>query len=330
MGWKDLLQTEGETVIAPWVEGKVLRSVDRTWMIEGRRPPEPGWHRFSITARKARWQEGVDAQPEMLVDVQHGYLVGDRLVRNDARVDPDPARIAEQSEPVHLVELGLDRFVPISAGRAFEDGPLVYMTQDMPLGPEEGVLQAYLDRMISVNAVPGVTPALDAAFRMESWQRLEADRRRAEIERRLREEEEARQREERRQQLVKQIGDGAGRRELAKVDFEMAAKAALAVGGATYLDHRPSNRRGEIVLRFRLMNRRFECVCEQNTLAIVDAGICLIDHNTNIKGDTWFTLESLPAVIMEAERRRKLVVFRHVDGERHHHEDRDEDEDLDD
>jgi hypothetical protein len=329
MSWKDLLQTEGETVIAPWVEGKVLRSVDRTWMIEGRRPPEPGWHRFTITARKARWEKAVDPQPELLVDVQRGYLVGDRLVRNDARVDPDPALITEQSEPIHLVEPGLDRFVPIIAGRGFEDGPLIYQGQDMPSGPEESVLQAFLERHISVNGIPGVTPALDAAFRMESWQRLEADRRRAEIERRLREEEEKRQREERRQQLVQQLGDGAGRRQMALVDFAAAATAALAVGGATYLDHRRSAVRGEMVVRFRVQNRSFECTCEEKTLAIVDAGICLINHNTGEKGDTYFTLESLPAVIAEAVRKHKLVVFRHVGGGDQHHDDHDDRDDED-
>jgi len=38
----------------------------------------------------------------------------------------------------------------------------------------------------------------------------------------------------------------------------------------------------------------------------------LTDHDTDERGDTYFTLESLPAVVREAEQRGKLVVFRHV------------------
>jgi hypothetical protein len=68
-----------------------------------------------------------------------------------------------------------------------------------------------------------------------------------------------------------------------------------------------------MVVRFRLLGRRFECTCDERTLRILDAGICLVDHATGERGDTRFTLESLPAVILEADRDDKLVVFRHVD-----------------
>jgi hypothetical protein len=40
--------------------------------------------------------------------------------------------------------------------------------------------------------------------------------------------------------------------------------------------------------------------------------VCLIDHATGIKGDTWYTLESLPGVIRQADRQGVLVVFRRV------------------
>jgi hypothetical protein len=108
----------------------------------------------------------------------------------------------------------------------------------MPLGPEDEVLKAFEDESASVDNIRGVPPALDAAFRMERWQRIEAARRRAELERQRREEEEKRQKEERRKQIAEKLGDGAGRREMAQVDFAEAAKAALAVGGAHYLDFR--------------------------------------------------------------------------------------------
>ncbi len=65
-------------------------------------------------------------------------------------------------------------------------------------------------------------------------------------------------------------------------------------------------------------------MCEQATLRIVDAGICLVDYRTREKGDTRFTLESLPDVIREAIRNRVLHVFRHVGGEPEDFEDDDD------
>ncbi len=186
----------------------------------------------------------------------------------------------------------------------------------MPLGPEEEVLATFLDKRQSVDDVKSVPPALDAAFRMETWQRLEVERRRAELERRRREEEELRLLEERRRELARQLGDAVVRRRMAQHDFEAAARAALAVGGAEYLDHRRSVQPREMVVRFRLDHGRYECTCEETTLRIVDAGICLVDSETDERGDTYFTLESLPGVILQAIREGRLHVFRHVGDER--------------
>lgn len=319
MGWMDLLQTGDERIVSPWVGGKVLRLGERTWTIEGGLPPEYGWYTFKITGRKARLEAPADAPGETLKFKVRGYLVGDRLVPDDVRVSPNPAEIIRVSERIHLVEPGLDLFVRVVAGRMFDGGPLVFELQDMPLGPEEDVLKTFLDEGASVDAVKGVPPALDAAFRMERWRRIEAEKRRQEIEKQHREEEERREREERRGRLARQLGNAAGRREMALVDFGAACRAALAVGGATYLDHRPAYRPGEVLVRFRLNRRRFGCTCDQRTLRIIDAGICLTAHYDDedfeggTKGDTFFTLESLPGVILQAEREGKLVVFLHVD-----------------
>ena len=102
------------------------------------------------------------------------------------------------------------------------------------------------------------------------------------------------------------------RRALARRDFGTAAKTALAVSGAELLDHRDNVRRGEKVVQFRFKRRRFECVVHAESLRIVDAGVCLINHATGERGDDRFTLESLPAVIDEAMRRGVLHVFRRV------------------
>ena len=71
------------------------------------------------------------------------------------------------------------------------------------------------------------------------------------------------------------------------------------------------HRNGEWLVKYRVDGQRLACVCNTN-LQIIDAGVCLVDHGTNEKGDTYFTLESLPAVIRQAIREGKLVVWRHV------------------
>jgi hypothetical protein len=247
----------------------------------------------------------------MLRNAVHGYLVGDRIVADDTRIDPDPAKIVAHSERVFLLPDDLDRFSRVCAGRIYPEGPLVFREQIFPLGPESEVMNAYLDRLASVQQIPGVMPALDAAFRMEVLQREQAEARRAELAR-LRAEEEAKLAAERRRaELLEQLGDGARRRELAREDFGEAAKAALTVGGAVYLDHRRSARAGEWVVRYVVDGQRLECVCD-TAMQIVDAGICLTDHNSGEKGDRYFTLESISSVVREAVRLDKLVVWRHI------------------
>lgn len=310
MGWKELLQRDDEEVALPWLGGRGLRSASRHWSIEGPLPRDHGWFMFAIVGRTARVKVPTDPRVDTLQHALTGYLVGDRLVRDDVHVDPDPGRIVAFSEKVFLLDEGLDRFARVRAGRVYKDAPLVYQGPEFPLGAEDEVLGAYLDRAPSIDHVKGVVPALDAAFRMESWQRAEAERRRRELERLRLEEEERRRKAERREALIKTLGDAETRRELALIDFEAAARQALAVGGAAYLDAKKI-RRGEWAVRYRIDRQRLECVCDER-LRIIDAGICLTDHVTDERGDTYFTLESLPAVVQQAQRERRLVIFRHV------------------
>jgi len=313
MTWRDLLQTKDETLVSPWVGGRSLRSGSRQWTIDGRLPDEHGWVVFSLNGRRARvLRQADDSDTDLLMGKVMGYLVGDRLVPRDVRVEPKIADIVANAERVHLIEPFLDRFVYVSAGRMCEDGPLFFMQQEMPLGPEMDVLTAYLDGKDSVADIKDVSPALDAAFRMEIFQRKEAEKRRRELAEKRQREEEERQKEARRREIVEKLGDGAGRREMALLDFEEAAKAALAVGGAVLLDQRAGHRKNEMIVKYRLKRRRFECTCDKKTLRIIDSGVCLTDHDTGEKGDDLLTLESLPSVILEAERTGQLVVYRHV------------------
>lgn len=314
MGWRDLLQSEDERIVLPWIGGRELRSFSRKWTLAGPQPREHGWYSFTILkGRTATLHETAEPQITQLGGVHAGYLVGDHFATEHFidRVVIEPQDVAKRLPRVHLIHEDVGRFARVTIGSVTTDGPLFFRQVEMPLGPEDDVLNAFEDRAPNLNAIKGVTPALEAAFRMASWQRAEAERRRAELER-LRAEEEARlAAEAKRQELVKQLGDGAGRRAMAKVDFEAAARAALAIGGAELLDWKAVRGRDEYTVRYRLNRRKFECVCDVN-LHIIDAGICLIDHRTNIKGDERFTLESLPGVIQQAEREHKLVIFRNV------------------
>jgi hypothetical protein len=315
MGWQNLLaNADAEHIVLPWTRarGRSLRSMTRSWTFECDPPRECGWYSFKLKGRTVTGFEVAEPERDTLIGCVRGYLIGDRLAADDCRIDPDPMEIAKNTSRVYLLDEGLDRFARVLAGSVYKDGPLVFVSLDMPLGPEEAVLQAFLDRQTSVVEIKGVTPALDAAFRMECWQREQAERRRRELERLAREEQERLEREVRRRELVEKLGDGAGRRAMAAVDFEAAARAALVVGGAELLDVRRNVNRGEQIVRYRLDGRRFECVCDERTLRIVDAGICLTQESTRERGDDRFTLESLPSVVMEAERRGVLVVFRHV------------------
>jgi hypothetical protein len=208
------------------------------------------------------------------------------------------------------VEPGLDRFARIEVGVTSPGGPLLFKGLAFPLGPEDDVLTAFLDKRNAIDDIKGVIPSLQAAFDLECYQRDKAEERRSELERLRREEEARAALDARRRQQAESLGTGAGRRAVAAVDFHSAAVAALAVGGATLLDAR-AGRGGEKVVRYRLDGRRYECVCD-GQMRIIDAGVCLTDEETGEKGDTFFTLESLPAVIRQADREGVLVVYRHV------------------
>jgi hypothetical protein len=165
------------------------------------------------------------------------------------------------------------------------------MMQEFPLGPETEALMAFQDRRSDLNHVSGVTPALDLAFRWITHQRELAEERRRELERIRLEEQKKLLKEEQLAEAMRDAGTAAGRRVLAVRDFETAAREALRFSGSELLDVRDSYNKGEAVVQYRFRQRRLECVVEKKTLRIVDAGVCLADHDTGEKGDMYFTLE---------------------------------------
>lgn len=314
MGWADLIGNS-ETITVPWTGGRTVVRGDRTFRLRGRTPPEFGWHQFSIDgSRNTRWTGAgeTDFTYGEGRKVVTGYLVGDRIILDGTGANVAVEEIFDQTERVFLVPQGQDRFARASCAVA-EDGRLIYLQPAFPKGPEWQVMAVFQDQGEDISQIPDVTPALDLAFRFESWMRAEAiERRRIEEERRLEELAEA-ERQRQLAELRRQIGTAQGRRELAKVDFPAAARAALAFSGAEYLDSRVGRAEHQMVVQFRFQGRRFECVCHAETLRIIDSGICLTDHATGERGDTRFTLETLPDVIEQSGQR--LHRYRHFDDE---------------
>lgn len=317
MSWKDLLAPQGtDERVLPWVGGAEVQSLRQAWQIKGARPPEFGWFKFGLSGRQARLlsREPQELNPEFEQGtILKGYLIGDRFVPDGASVVADPDQLVAQTVPVYCVEVGLERFARVSVVRLL-DRKLVFLRQEWPEAADQAVQEAYQDRKDSVTKLPGVTPALDLAFRFVSRQRLQMEERARELERLRLAEEAKRVAEEKRQELLKTVGSAVGRRELAKHDFPAAARAALALSNAELLDVRETRNRNEMVVQYRYKNRRLECTCDRLTLRIIDAGVCLDDHR-GTKGDTRFTLESLPTVIQEAMDLGKLVVWRHAPGD---------------
>jgi len=328
MSWRDLLGGT-EILTLPWVGGRKIYSKERSWALTRPLPRLFGWYEFEVNGgREAKLIRPADPDPyfKAVTRELRGYLVGDRLIQDDVRVVLDPDKLIQQTQPVLLVEDGMDRFTRAVVGEVLHEtgSRLIYLRQEFPQGPEDAVLIAYQDKETSLAKIKGVTPSLELAFTWLTQQRLLAEKR-------VEEETARRALEARRQQMVTAMGSGAGRRELAQRDFKTAAQAALAISGSELLDCRPGRNQTEMIVQYRVGQRRLECVIDKATLGVLDAGVCLTDPRTGIKGDTFYTLESLPSVIKEALALNKLVVWRHVPGDQDHqvyNHDEDEDDDY--
>lgn len=306
MGWRDCLEDVGAHVVTPWLGGRRIYREGRAWRVSGDLPREYGWYVWRTRGRVAELVGPHEADFDYGVcGASYGYLVGDRLVTDYLGWGASPDDLLSYTVPVFLVEPGLDRFTRVEVERV-DDAQFFYRQEVFPLGPEDDVRRAFVDRASDVDHIAGVTPALDMAFRFAVRQRDLADARRAEL-RRIREA------ERKREELVRNTGSSVGRRILATTDFATAARSALSLSGAQLLDTRQGHRSNEKIVQYLLQNRRFECVVESDTLRVISSGICLTDSSTGEKGDDYFTLESLPVVVCQAIQEGELHVYRHVD-----------------
>ncbi len=289
------LQTADEPRILPWLGGDRVHAEDRTFRLT-EPPAEHGWYRWSEVGRALRCDGAADPPLDLTGRrTLRGYVVGHAFVPDGAAVLPaEIGRSIHQAVRLHLLDPDLPRFARVAAVRWWDDS-LIYAQQDFGLGPEDDVQRAYEDRLDSVAAVPGVTPALDLAFRWETLRRAQTEHRRARIEAERQRAAAERARAAAEQAARQRTEDLARRR---REDFGEAAERSLRLAGAELLDWRPlDRRRHEARVSFRFEGRRYRCVCDRATLRIVDAGVCLTDEGSGERGDDRFTLESLPAVL---------------------------------
>lgn len=285
--WETLLAPQAP-VVAPWVGGTQVHTLTRSWACVP--PRQWGWYSWTVHANKLRSIEQIQAPLWSFARTHRALLVGDQAWSS-----------AHPYGQVHvpLPPEGLPPFSVVSLGKL--GGSYFVETVLFETEAEEAVRLAVANERENLEGIPDVTPAHRAAFDVLRQLRLQRAQLAAERER-LRKLEEAR----------KAGGTPEGRRELAKVDFAAGCRAALAVSNALYSSHRIQGR--NIVVDWVLDGRPFQCVVDAN-LRIMEAGICLSDHATGVSWDTTLTLESLPAVVREAQRLAKLVVFRHAAGD---------------
>lgn len=308
MSWKDLLEPENNEITLPWYGGKTVQSMTRTWTIKGRRPPAHGWFRFDAVGRQAHFKGEGEPAYDFTDKPLVGYIIGNRFVSRDAGIDPRPDAWTAKTEQVYCVPDGLEFITRAHVVRML-DGRLVFLQPLWDEGPEQEVIQAFENREENVDGIQGVTPALELSFRWISLQRTRAEEREQERERermlRLAQEERRRVIAE----MNRTLGTAEGRREMAKTNFDEAARAALRVSNAEFVSSRDGVEAGTKIVRYLYDGHRLQCICDLD-MRIVEAGVCLDDHR-GTKGDTRFTLESLPAVIQEAIDQNVLVIYRH-------------------
>jgi hypothetical protein len=273
MDYNQFLQQPGQLKRLPYFTGKSVCDDQSTYRL--RQTLQPGWYQFSQTGRYLTPETRIEPESHLwkLARVT-GYPVGPRLLGNDFQ-----GRLFDLP-----TEVDMAKFTPVSARKWF-DGNLLYEGQEFETEVESQVRDAFEEER-SLDGIKGITPALAHAFLLESTQRALA----REAERRAREE------AERQERAV----------ELARWQETLEGRISLALShtGAALINWR-RNGPEQAVVRYRLGDRRFECVIDIRSLQILDAGICLSGTDEELN------LSSLPSAVREAITTGQLHVYRH-------------------
>jgi hypothetical protein len=304
----------------------------------------PGWYAFSLQGRKVRGQEPADPDDELLEGLVavRGHLVGETLALSDGTVRPlhlmpewRPERFAPvvarvwadslvfhseafEDEAESAVRDALDaadglagiKGVPSSLRAAFALEVLNRVSEDMGV-PFHAVEARGQLRKVAEEGDEAARAWLLAVQEARAAQRREEEQALRVAERQARRDRHAmaaaaeRVRElERRGRRWQPFQAPRNRRRAQQVgQLENRIDQVLHAAGATLLEVRTLGD-GLVDVRWRLDDITLLTMVQQDTLQVVDSGVCLSGS------DDLVTLESLPGVIDEAVRTNVLFITR--------------------
>lgn len=312
-----------EELVLPWLGGPIIESKDRRFKLTAR-PPRPGWYRCTLVGRVANAHEAadpvLDPLPKLRGHLHRGWL------------------FAAGAPPEELLLLPEDEAQPFQSvvARRWHGGEALFDAIDFDGDAEEAVRRA-VDDGTSLRDVKGVTPSLRTAY---AWEMVRRIAQKEEPSEHVGPTEVARFALD-----VSEGGEPAARRALDEIlHARRGGRIAIAAGGRVYVREVVAAARrarkdatwdnveeraedalhaagarllgirrmpDQVEVRFRFSGDTFVCLADPFTLRILDAGICLVDHATNERGDEELTLDSLPSVLREAMDLGALVHTRH-------------------
>jgi hypothetical protein len=315
--YRKFLKSEAkrETFVLPWLGGPSVEAKDRRFRLKAR-PPKLGWWRFAVSGRDAELEAPLEPAepahqglPKLHGTLHRGWLFG---------AGPKPEQL------LLLPDDEAPLFQRVRA-RRWHSGDALFEELDFDGEGEEAVRQA-LDDGATLATAKNVTPALRVAFAWELVRKLGAAEPEPIFIRPTELVTSALAIAEGGDAVARRVVDeivharrggrvavaGGGRVYVREViaaarranrdahweNVEERAEEALASAGARLLGVRRLGDRIEV--RFRYQGDSFTCMADPFTLQILDAGICLVDHATNERGDEQLTLDSLPSVVREA------------------------------
>ncbi|MDP3155583.1 MAG: hypothetical protein Q8N23_23125 [Archangium sp.] len=316
---------KADTLIAPWFGGPSIDAPGRRLKLS-LPPPRPGWYRFELKGRIATAKEAADPPDVSSLPKVRGFLWRDRLVTDNAKAEP--LHLLPEEEPA--------RFSPITA-RRWHGATLLFDALDFE-SEAEGAVREALATGAALHALKSIPAPLRAAYgfalaeqtarrlavpvaaaeirahvgriadggvaqaeaviRDLIAERAQTEREMAELRARLTAAQLRAELEHARQQRIQ---ERQNRRETP----EDRVWQALEKAGARFESSRHV-RADQLEVVFGFMGERFISLVDEDTLQVLDSGICL----GHPPADKLITLDSLPAVIKEAIETDRLVILR--------------------
>jgi hypothetical protein len=314
-----------DTVIAPWLAGLSIDAPNRRLKLSAT-PETAGWYRFELKGRIATATEPTAPPDLSALQKVRGFLWRNRLVLENAKTEP--LHLMPDEEP--------PRFSPITA-RRWHGGALLFESLDFE-SEAEGQVREAVATGASLSTFKSIPAPLRAAYGFalaETTARrlgvpVAASEIRAHVGRIA--DGGAQQAEAvirgliaEREQTEREMAELRARLTAAQLraDLEYARQQRIAVrqrrretpedrvwnalekAGAQFESSRHV-RDTQLEVVFAFMGERFISLIDEDTLQVIDSGICL----GHPPADKVLTLDSLPAVIREAIETDRLVILR--------------------